>query len=213
MSSELRKKIFEPTPGGVRKVVLLTDIVESYLIDGIRYVIDVGQPKIKGFHPITGTVSLFPYPMSKSSAKERADQAGRRSPGKCFRLYTENGFNNVMEDDIVPEIQVAELTQAILTLKSLGLQHLICFDFMAWPPIEHLLEAVDLLYALDAVDEVGKITEKGRKMAEFPVDPILSKMIVASEKYKCSAEIITIAAMLSVGSSVFYSTTDHRGEV
>ena len=45
-------------------------------------------------------------------------------------------------------------------------------------------------------------------MAEFPCDPMMSKMILASEKYKCSDEILTIAAMLSNNSSIFYRPKD-----
>ena len=45
-------------------------------------------------------------------------------------------------------------------------------------------------------------------MAEFPTDPMMSKMILASEKYKCSAEIITISAMLSNNASIFYRPKD-----
>ncbi|CAL2274773.1 unnamed protein product [Prunus armeniaca] len=41
-------------------------------------------------------------------------------------------------------------------------------------------------------------------MAEFPLDPMLSKMIVASDKCKCSDEVISIAATLSVGNSIFH---------
>ncbi|KAF3635846.1 hypothetical protein FXO38_24442 [Capsicum annuum] len=47
-------------------------------------------------------------------------------------------------------------------------------------------------------------------MAEFPLDPMLSKMIVTSDKYKCSDEIISIAAMLSVGNSIFYRPKDKQ---
>ncbi len=45
-------------------------------------------------------------------------------------------------------------------------------------------------------------------MAELPVDPMLSKMILASEKYGCSEEILTVAAMLSVNNSIFYRPKD-----
>ena len=45
-------------------------------------------------------------------------------------------------------------------------------------------------------------------MAEFPVDPMMGKMLLASEKYKCSEEIATIASMLSVNSAVFYRPKD-----
>lgn len=78
------------------------------------------------------------------------------------------------------------------------------FDFMDPPPENSLLKALELLYALGALDGKGEITKLGERMVEFPVDPMLSKMIVGSEKYKCSAEIVTIAAMLSTGSSIFY---------
>ena len=35
-------------------------------------------------------------------------------------------------------------------------------------------------------------------MAEFPLDPQHSKMLVAAPEFKCSNEILSIAAMLSV---------------
>lgn len=35
-------------------------------------------------------------------------------------------------------------------------------------------------------------------MAEFPLDPQLAKMMVAAPQFKCSNEIVSIAAMLSV---------------
>ncbi|XP_078272115.1 pre-mRNA-splicing factor ATP-dependent RNA helicase DHX16-like [Rhinoraja longicauda] len=45
-------------------------------------------------------------------------------------------------------------------------------------------------------------------MAELPVDPMLSKMILASEKYVCSEEILTVAALLSVNNAIFYRPKD-----
>ena len=39
------------------------------------------------------------------------------------------------------------------------------------------------LYALGALNDRGELTKLGRKMAEFPLDPMLAKMICASEKY------------------------------
>ena len=37
---------------------------------------------------------------------------------------------------------------------------------------------------------------------------MMAKMILASEKYKCAEEVVTIAAMLSVNNSVFYRPKD-----
>ncbi len=45
-------------------------------------------------------------------------------------------------------------------------------------------------------------------MAEFPCDPMMSKMIMASEKFECSEEILTIAAMLGVNGAIFYRPKD-----
>jgi pre-mRNA-splicing factor ATP-dependent RNA helicase DHX16 len=47
-------------------------------------------------------------------------------------------------------------------------------------------------------------------MAEFPCDPQLSKSLLASEGLSCSEEMVTIAAMVSVGSAVFYTPKDRK---
>jgi len=115
-----------------------------------------------------------------------------------------------LEDNTVPEIQRTNLANVVLTLKSLGIHDLLNFDFMDPPPSEALLKALELLFALSALNKLGELTKVGRRMAEFPLDPMLSKMIVASDKYKCADEIISIAAMLSVGNSIFYRPKDKQ---
>ncbi|XP_057435537.1 pre-mRNA-splicing factor ATP-dependent RNA helicase DEAH1-like [Lotus japonicus] len=205
LPTELQAKIFEPTPEGARKVVLATNIAETSLtIDGIKYVIDPGFCKMKSYNPRTGMESLSITPISKASANQRAGRSGRTGPGKCFRLYTAYNFQNDMDDNTVPEIQRTNLANVVLTLKSLGIDNLLKFDFMDPPPAEALLKAIELLFALSALNRVGELTKVGRRMAEFPLDPMLSKMIVASEKYQCSDDIISVAALLSVGNSIFY---------
>ncbi|KAF9624129.1 hypothetical protein IFM89_008067 [Coptis chinensis] len=211
LPTELQAKIFEPTPEGARKVVLATNIAETSLtIDGISYVVDPGFCKMKSYNPRTGMESLLVNPVSKASADQRAGRSGRTGPGKCFRLFTAYNFQNDLDANTVPEIQRTNLANVVLTLKSLGIHDLLSFDFMDPPPAEALLKALELLFALNALNKVGELTKMGRRMAEFPLDPMLSKMIVASEKYKCSEEIISIAAMLSVGNSIFYRPKDKQ---
>ncbi|KAJ4912425.1 RNA helicase family protein [Raphanus sativus] len=201
LPTELQAKVFEPAPKGSRKVVLATNIAETSLtIDGIKYVVDPGYCKINSYNPRTGMESLLETPISKASAEQRAGRSGRTGPGKCFRLYNVKD----LEATTIPEVQRANLASVVLTLKSLGIEDVFNFDFMDPPPENSLLKALELLYALGALDGKGEITKLGERMVEFPVDPMLSKMIVGSEKYKCSAEIVTIAAMLSTGSSIFY---------
>lgn len=59
------------------------------------------------------------------------------------------------------------------------------------------------LWVLGALDNTGELTPLGRKMANFPMDPALAKMLIISVERECSAEVLTIVSMLSVP-SVFY---------
>jgi len=77
----------------------------------------------------------------------------------------------------------------VLLLKSLGINDLIGFEFLDPPPGETLMRALELLYALGALNDRGELTKLGRRMAEFPVDPMLSKAIISSEKFSCTDEV------------------------
>ena len=209
LPSDMQAKVFEPTPPGARKVVLATNIAETSLtIDNIIYVIDPGFNKQNSYNARTGMESLIVVPVSKASANQRAGRAGRVAAGKCFRLYTAWAYQHELEQNTVPEIQRVNLGNVVLLLKSLGINDLIHFDFLDPPPHETLVLALEQLYALGALNHMGELTKLGRRMAEFPVDPMQSKMIIASEKYKCSAEAVTIAAMLSNNASIFYRPKD-----
>ncbi|XP_015104196.1 pre-mRNA-splicing factor ATP-dependent RNA helicase DHX16 isoform X1 [Vicugna pacos] len=209
LPSDMQARIFQPTPPGARKVVVATNIAETSLtIEGIIYVLDPGFCKQKSYNPRTGMESLTVTPCSKASANQRAGRAGRVAAGKCFRLYTAWAYQHELEETTVPEIQRTSLGNVVLLLKSLGIHDLMHFDFLDPPPYETLLLALEQLYALGALNHLGELTTSGRKMAELPVDPMLSKMILASEKYGCSEEILTVAAMLSVNNSIFYRPKD-----
>ncbi|XP_023018390.1 pre-mRNA-splicing factor ATP-dependent RNA helicase DHX16-like [Leptinotarsa decemlineata] len=209
LPSDMQAKIFEPTPPGSRKVILATNIAETSLtIDNIIYVIDPGFAKQNHFNSRTGMESLMVVPISKASANQRAGRAGRVAAGKCFRLYTAWSYKHELEDNTVPEIQRMNLGNAVLMLKALGINDLVHFDFLDPPPHETLVLALEQLYALGALNHHGELTKLGRRMAEFPVDPMMAKMLLASEKYKCSEEIVSIAAMLSVNGAIFYRPKD-----
>jgi pre-mRNA-splicing factor ATP-dependent RNA helicase DHX16 len=91
----------------------------------------------------------------------------------------------------------------VLLLKSLGINDLIGFEFLDPPPGETLMNALEVLYALGALNDRGELTKLGRRMAEFPVDPMLSKAIISSEKYGCTDEVsLTLSSQLSVETDV-----------
>lgn len=205
LPSEQQAKIFEKTPKGARKVVLATNIAETSLtIDGICYVIDTGFNKQKSFNARSGMESLVVTPVSQAAANQRAGRAGRTQPGKCFRLFTAWSFQHELEPNTIPEILRTNLGNVVLMLKSLGINDLLNFDFMDRPPADALIRALEQLYALGALNDKGELTKMGRRMAEFPLDPMLSKSVIVAEKYECVSEVLSTVSMLSLGASVFY---------
>ena len=206
---EMQVKIFQPTPPGSRKLILSTNIAETSLtIDGIVYVIDPGFCKQNSFNPKTGMESLQVVAISQASADQRAGRAGRVQPGKCYRLYTKWSFVNEMDAQNSPEIQRTNLSSVVLLLKSIGIDNLFDFDFMDAPPSHSLHKALAELYMLGALNDRGELTILGRKMSQLPMEPMMAKAIIAGDKYKCLAEIVTIVAMLGVGNTVFFTPKD-----
>jgi pre-mRNA-splicing factor ATP-dependent RNA helicase DHX15/PRP43 len=200
-----QQRIFDPPPPPLtangppgRKVVISTNIAETSLtIDGIVYVIDPGFSKQKIYNPRIRVESLLVSPISKASAQQRAGRAGRTRPGKCFRLYTESSFVKELEEQTYPEILRSNLASVVLELKKLGVDDLVHFDYMDPPAPETVIRALELLNYLAAFDDEGNLTPLGEIMAEFPLDPQLAKMLISSPEFKCSNEILSIAAMLS----------------
>lgn len=204
LPSEMQTRVFEPAPPGSRKVVIATNIAEASLtIDGIRYVVDPGFAKQTVYNPKLGMNALITAPISQASARQRAGRAGRTAPGICYRLYTEDAYKNEMLPSSIPELQRSNLANIVLTLKALGINDLIHFDFMDPPPRPHLIAAMESLYSLGALDEEGLLTRLGRTMAEFPLEPMQGKMLLASVELGCSDEVLTIVSMLSA-QTVFY---------
>ena len=194
---EQQQRIFAPTPEGTRKVVVATNIAEASLtIDGIYFVVDSGFCKQSVYNPKSQMDSLVVTPISQDSANQRAGRAGRTGPGVCFRLYTESAYQNEMLPNSIPEIQRANLDNVVLQLKAMGINDLIHFDFMDPPSTQSLVNAMERLYTLDCLDDDGLLTPLGRKMAEFPLNPQLSKALLKSEELGCSSEVLTVVSML-----------------
>ncbi|KAI7903027.1 P-loop containing nucleoside triphosphate hydrolase protein [Cokeromyces recurvatus] len=204
-----QQRVFDPAPENTRKVILATNIAEtSITIPGIRYVIDSGLAKLRGFNPKIGVESLLLHPISKSSAWQRTGRAGREAAGVCYRLYTENVFKE-LEDDTVPEIRRCNLSSAVLSLKASGIDNVLEFDYMDRPSRASLIRALEELYALGAIDDKGCLSDLGKQMAEFPLDPTYSKVLIQSKEYGCSLEVIAIISLLSVD-SIFFTPSDKR---
>uniref|UniRef100_A0A7S3ZC24 RNA helicase n=1 Tax=Lotharella globosa TaxID=91324 RepID=A0A7S3ZC24_9EUKA len=212
LPSELQSKIFEPAPRGTRKCIVATNIAEASLtIDGIFYVVDPGFCKQNVYNSKLGMDSLVVTPISQASANQRSGRAGRTGPGKCFRLYTESAFKNEMLPSNTPEIQRANLGNIVLTLKAMGINDMLGFDFMDPPPVQTMVTALENLYVLGALDDEGLLTRLGRKMAEFPLEPSLSKILIKSADLGCSEEMLSVVGMLSV-EDIFYRPKEKQAQ-
>ncbi|KIL71099.1 hypothetical protein M378DRAFT_6935 [Amanita muscaria Koide BX008] len=212
MPADLQAKIFDPTSDGRRKVIVATNIAETSLtVDGILFVVDAGYCKLKVYNPKVGMDALQITPISQANANQRTGRAGRTGSGYCYRLYTEMAFRNEMFESTIPEIQRTNLANTVLLLKSLSVKNLLEFDFMDPPPQANILNSMYQLWVLGALDNVGDLTPIGRKMSEFPMEPSMAKMLIASVDYKCSSEMLTIVSMLSVP-SVFYRPKERMEE-
>ena len=221
-------KVFEKSPKGCRKVIISTNIAEtSITIKGIKYVIDTGMIKGKLYTPQNNIEMLKVHKISKSQAWQRAGRAGRESLGICYRLFTESEFES-MPLNTVPEILRSNLLSVALQLIAMGINDLVDFDFISKPSVEAMTKALNDLELLGAIrkffkdnnmehnDSVNKkritaikyeLTEMGRKMAYFPLDPRLSRCILSADKFGCVEEVLKIVSILSVD-SVFHGQTN-----
>jgi len=212
LPSDLQAKIFQDAEDGNRKCIVSTNIAETSLtLDGVMYVIDSGYCKLSVFNPRMGMNALQVFPCAQAAVNQRSGRAGRTGPGTCYRLYTEMAYKHEMLVSTVPEIQRTNLGNVVLLLKSLNVDNLLDFDFMDPPPQENILNSMYSLWILGALDNTGGLTKLGSKMVEFPVDPPLAQMLIKAEETKCSNEMLTVVAMLSVP-SIWFRPKDREEE-
>lgn len=90
------------------------------------------------------------------------------------------------------------MTLPLLQLKALGIDDIMKFEWISAPSSEAIIRALERLVRSGMIGEDGRLVEVGAKVAEFGVDVGIASMIWKSKEMKCSEEILTIAAMVSV---------------
>uniref|UniRef100_A0A8C9PR23 DEAH-box helicase 32 (putative) n=1 Tax=Spermophilus dauricus TaxID=99837 RepID=A0A8C9PR23_SPEDA len=184
-----------------RRVVLTTSSGESLIWSNtVRFVIDVGVERRRVYNPRIRANSLVTQPISQSQAEIRKQILGASSSGKLFCLYTEEFASKDMRPLKPAEMQEANLTSMVLFMKRIDIAGLGHCDFMNRPAPESLMQALEDLDYLAALDNDGNLSEFGIIMSEFPLDPQLSKSILASCEFDCVDEMLTIAAMVTAPS-------------
>ena len=196
LSAADQERVFRPHIG--RRIVLATNVAETSLtVPGIRYVIDAGLARVKRYSYRNKVEQLRVEKISRAAAQQRAGRCGRVSSGICIRLYDEEGFNR-RADFTDPEVLRSSLAAVILRMKSLGLAEIEEFPFIDPPAPKAIADGYALLQELGALDEEQFLTETGRQLARLPLDPRIGRMVLAAKEEGSLAEVLVIAAALSV---------------
>ncbi len=185
-------------PGGVRRVVLATNVAETSLtVPRIRYVVDAGQARVKRYSYRNKVEQLRVENISQAAAQQRAGRCGRVADGICIRLYGEEDFK-ARPAYTDPEVLRSSLAAVILRALSLNLGKVEDFPFLDAPNSRAIADGYGLLAELGAVDDNNALTAVGRELARLPLDPRVGRMLIAARAEGCLEQLLVIAAALSV---------------
>lgn len=194
-----QREVFDKPPEGVRKIVLATNIAEtSITIDDIVYVIDSGRMKMKNYDKEANLTTLLPEWVTLANAKQRRGRAGRVQKGVCYHLYT-RAREQTLDEYPLPEIQRTRLEEIILHVKILRLGSVKPFlSKVMMPPDDSVVDvSLQMLQAINALDESENLTPLGFHLARLPVDPLTGRMLLMAAIFSCVRPILTVAASLS----------------
>ena len=193
---EEQERIF--APGRKRRIVLATNVAETSLtVPRIHAVIDPGFARLLRYSAKSRVQRLPIEEISQASARQRAGRAGRLGPGVAIRLYAEADFE-ARSPFTPPEILRTNLASVILQMEALNLGKAEDFPFVDPPSARMLADGRATLVELGASTVEGKLTRMGRAMSLLPLDPRLSRMLLASIDERCTNDMLVVAAALAV---------------
>lgn len=162
-----------------RRVYLSTNVAEtSVTLPGVTTVIDSGLARMRIHRG--GRSALAMVPIAEDSMDQRAGRAGRVRPGRCVRLWSQRFRPSTTT---APEVERIELDDVLLHAGVCGLDG-VEFDKAPWvtePPEFAVAEARRRLIAADALDDQARMTDKGRQLAELPVDGHAARMLIGAD--------------------------------
>ncbi|XP_036378456.1 DEAD/H (Asp-Glu-Ala-Asp/His) box polypeptide 32a [Megalops cyprinoides] len=183
--------------GRSRRVFLTSSQGENmfWAVDTVNFIIDTGMEKKYVYNPRIRANSVVVRSISRSQAEVRRELMS--STGKCFCLYSEE---TQLPSDTPPQLLESNITPTVLFLKRMEIAGLGHCNFIDRPDPEGLMQALEELDYLAALDNDGNLSEIGIIMSEFPLDPQMAKALLAACEFDCVSEVVTIAAMLTAPS-------------
>ncbi len=180
-------------PGPQRKVIFATNIAESSVtIEGVRVVIDAGLARVAEDSHFTGLPSLTIKRISQASATQRAGRAARTGPGIVVRLYTPDDLHRRPAQD-APELLRRELSQLVLDLLAMGINHPDQLPWLDAPPATAVTAARTLL------NRLGAQGKRAQAMAQLPLHPRLGRLVLEGAARGVRRTACDTAAQLSLG--------------
>uniref|UniRef100_A0AAY4APW8 Helicase-associated domain-containing protein n=1 Tax=Denticeps clupeoides TaxID=299321 RepID=A0AAY4APW8_9TELE len=154
-------------------------------------------PSSQVYNPQIRADSQVQRPISKHQADLRAQRVNSALPGVCFRLYPQSLYEEGMPESRSPGVIEENLSHLVLLLKRLDIADMGQCKFLDRPAPEALMQALEDLDYLAALDDDGNLSEVGIIMSELPLEPPLAKALIASCEFDCVNELLTITAMLT----------------
>ncbi|XP_070612851.1 ATP-dependent RNA helicase DQX1 [Erythrolamprus reginae] len=192
------QKLYEDGLGGRTRRVIVTHWLAdaAFSVGSVRHIIDTGTELRNVYNPKIRAASQELRPISQRQAEARRLRAAGAPPGTCLRLYSE-AYERSLPAVSPTRLMEADLRRPILLLKRLDIADVGQCDFLDRPAPESLMQALEDLDYLAALDDDGNLSEVGIIMSEFPLDPQLAKALLASCEFDCVEEMLTLAAMLT----------------
>ena len=196
LTPQQQRRAIMPSNEGERKLVLATSIAETSLtIEGVRVVVDSGFCRRMVFDPRSGLSHLDTVRISMDMARQRTGRAGRVGEGICYRLWS-LATEHRMDDCRKPEIVEADLSSVILDISAWGAEDIMSLPWLTPPPQSNVAQARQLLLMLGAIDDNGRITAHGKRLASLPCHPRIAQMLLSAETDSLKALAADIAAIL-----------------
>ncbi|WP_375484926.1 ATP-dependent helicase HrpB [uncultured Jatrophihabitans sp.] len=171
-----QQRVFAPSSR--RRVIVTTAVAESSLtVPGVRTVVDSGLARQPRLDPARGLTALVTTRVSRASADQRAGRAGREGPGRVYRSWSETDHAHLTAQT-APEIATTDLAGFALAVAAWGAPSGAGLALLDAPPAAALDAAVTLLRDLEAVDGMGRITERGRRLAAVGIHPRLARALL-----------------------------------
>lgn len=208
-SVEEQEQIQIPIPPQTLRVICCTELLRSSMtVRETVGVIDSLQIK-RRVTDANGVSHLNKIPISKAEAKQGEGRAGRTGPGFYMPISFGGEFEQLKEWP-EPAIQRESLTRVALEIASLGrsIRHFALIDPPPKPQIELAIRRLQLLGALS---EDESITEIGKMLLRFPLDPEQAKVLLTAHRLGVFSEALIVTAFLEV-EDFFYREKRERGD-